>query len=75
MIQAKITTIGNSVGIILPKEALAKLKVQKGDSIYLSETAEGYNLSAYDKEFIAQMTVAEQIMHDDKDVLRALSKR
>lgn len=74
MIQVKVTTIGNSLGLILPKEALAKLHIKKGDIVYLCESAEGYTLTPYDQAFIEQMTVAEQIMHDDKDVLKVLAK-
>ncbi len=73
MIQAKITTVGNSVGLILPKEALAKLRVKKGDVLYLCETPEGYTLTPYNKEFIQQMTLSEEIMHADRDVLKILA--
>jgi putative addiction module antidote len=73
MIQAKITTVGNSLGLVLPKEALAKLHVKKGDVVYLCESPEGYTLTPYDEAFIKQMTLAENIMHDDKDVLKVLA--
>lgn len=73
MIQAKVTTIGNSLGLVLPKEALAKLHVKKGDVVYLCESSEGYTLSAYDEAFVKQMLFAEDIMHQDKDVLRVLA--
>lgn len=73
MLQAKVTTVGNSVGIILPKEVMAKLRVKKGDIIYLNETVDGYTLSPYDEEFIKQMTTAEKIMHDERDVLKVIA--
>jgi putative addiction module antidote len=73
MIQAKITTVGNSLGLVLPKEALAKLHVKKGDVVYLCESPEGYTLTPYDEAFVKQMTLAEEIMHDDKDVLKVLA--
>jgi putative addiction module antidote len=75
MLTLKLTTIGSSAGVILPKEALARLKVQKGDTLYLTETPDGgYRVSACDPEFERQMRLAEQIMHDDRDILRALAK-
>jgi len=73
MIHAKVTTIGNSLGLVLPKEALAKLRVKKGDVVYLCESFEGYTLTPYDEEFVKQMTLAEDIMHKDKDVLKVLA--
>jgi putative addiction module antidote len=69
----KVTTIGNSAGVILPKELLAKLRVEKGDSIYLTETADGYKLMAYDPKFEQQMQIAEAVMREDRDVLRRLA--
>jgi putative addiction module antidote len=74
MIKAKVTTVGNSLGIILPKEALHKLHVKKGDVLYLCETPDGYALSPYDEVFITQMELAEDIMRENKDVLKVLSK-
>ncbi len=74
MIPLKVTTVGNSSGVVLPREVLAKLKVQKGDTVYLVETPEGFRLTPYDEEFARQMEVAERIMREDRDVLRALAK-
>jgi putative addiction module antidote len=75
MLSLKITTIGSSTGIILPKEAMAHLKVRKGDVLYLTEAPDGsYRLTPYDPEFERQMSLAEDIMHEDRDVLRALAK-
>lgn len=70
----KITTVGNSVGVVLPKELLAKLRVEKGDSLYVTEMADGIKLGAYDPEFAAQMAVAESVMREDRDLLRLLAK-
>jgi putative addiction module antidote len=74
MPKLKITTVGSSAGIILNKEVMAKLNVKKGDSLYLTEAPGGYRLTPYDPDFERQMSLAEEIMHDDRDVLRALSK-
>lgn len=70
----KLTQIGNSVGVILPKELLARLNVGKGDSLFWTEAANGVNLSTYDPEFDAQMTEARMIMKKRKEVLRELAK-
>jgi len=70
----KITTVGNSVGVVLPKELLAKLRVEKGDSLYVTELADGIKLGPYDPEFERQMAVAESIMREDRDLLRKLAQ-
>ena len=70
----KITTVGNSAGIVLPKEVMEKLRVSKGDTLYLVEEPDGYKLSPYNKEFVDQMDMAEGIMREDRDVLKVLSK-
>lgn len=75
MLAFKITTVGSSSGVILTKEAMVRLKVRKGDTLFLTEApGGGYRLTPYDPEFARQMTLAEEIMHDDREVLRALSK-
>lgn len=70
----KITAIGNSAGIILPKEILEKLRVSKGDSLTISETPNGIELNPYDEDFAAAMGLAEEIMREDRDVLRKLAQ-
>ncbi|BBK34479.1 transcriptional regulator [Allostella humosa] len=75
MLAFKITTVGGSAGIILTKEAMAQLKVKKGDTLFLTETPDGgYRLTPYDPEFERQMRLAEDILHDDREILRALAK-
>ncbi|HLK33439.1 MAG TPA: hypothetical protein VKT29_10140 [Terriglobales bacterium] len=74
MPKLKITTVGASAGVILNKEVMAKLRVKKGDSLYLTEAPGGYRLTPYNPEFERQMKLAEDIMHEDRDLLRALSK-
>ena len=74
MTALKLTRIGNSVGVVLPKEILSRLRLEAGDSVYLSESPEGYRLTAYDAEFEKQMSVAEKIMRENRDVLRQLAK-
>jgi putative addiction module antidote len=72
--QIKISKIGNSAGIILPKELLARLRVELGDSLYASETPDGVRLTAYNPDFEAKMTAAEAIMREDRDILRVLAQ-
>ncbi len=70
----KVTAIGNSVGIVLPKELLARLRVEKGDSLYVVETPSGIELTTYDPAFAQQMELAESIMRENKDVLKKLAE-
>jgi len=70
----KITAIGNSAGIILPKETLARLNVEKGDVLYLTETADGIQLTPYDEEFARQIEAMEAVMRENRDVLRRLAE-
>jgi putative addiction module antidote len=70
----KLTQIGNSVGVVLPKELLAKLRVGKGDSITVTETPNGLQLTPWDEEFAKQMQIAERVMREDRDILRKLAQ-
>jgi len=70
----KITTVGNSVGIVLPKEILNRLKVAKGDMVSLSETPNGFNMTAYDETFMRKIEAAERVMRNYKDALRKLAE-
>lgn len=70
----KITGIGNSAGVILPKELLARLRLDKGDELYALETPDGVRLTTYDPELAAKMEVAERIMREDRDLLRKLAQ-
>jgi putative addiction module antidote len=70
----KLTQIGNSVGVILPRELLAKLGVAKGDTIYAVDQPDGVRLTVADPDFAAQMEVARRIMKERRAVLRELAK-
>jgi len=70
----KVTTVGNSTGVVLPKEVLEKLRVKKGDKLYLVEDQDGFRLTPYDDEFVRQMEAAEEIMREDRDVLKVLAR-
>lgn len=70
----KITKIGNSAGVILPKELLARLRAGIGDSLFVTEAPDGIRISAADPDFAAQMDMAEAIMREDRNILRALAR-
>ena len=70
----KITTVGNSAGIILPKELLTRLRVEKGDELYATELPDGVKLSPFDPKVAAQMEVAERVMRKRRSLLRKLAE-
>ncbi|GHH57469.1 AbrB/MazE/SpoVT family DNA-binding domain-containing protein [[Pseudomonas] boreopolis] len=70
----KITNIGNSAGVILPKELLARLRVEKGDELYVLETPDGIRLTAFDPELARQMEMAEKVMRDRRTLLHKLAQ-
>jgi putative addiction module antidote len=75
MTALKLTQIGNSVGVILPKELLAKLKLEKGDTLFVTEAANGaVMMTPYNAEFEVQMDAARKIMKERRQVLRELAK-
>lgn len=74
MTKLRIVTIGDSVGVILPKEILERLRVREGDTLYAIETPNGVELTPYDPEFAEQIRVAEDVMHEWQDVLRKLGE-
>jgi len=74
MLKVKLTSIGNSVGLILPKETHAKMKVGKGDTLFSAEEPEGYSLSPYEKDFDQQVKIAEKVMNKYRNALHELAK-
>lgn len=74
MIKLKVTKIGNSLGVVLPKEALARLKVKQGDSVFLTEAPDGYRITLYDEELGVQLAEARDIMRRRRNALRELAK-
>ena len=70
----KITTVGSSAGVVLPKEILAKLRVGKGDMLSVTETPDGIELRAYDEEFAEDMAIAERVMRENRDLLKKLAE-
>ena len=74
MTALKLTQIGNSVGVILPKEMLARLKLEKGDTLFVTDTVGGVTLTPYSPGFEQQMTAARTVMKRRRNVLRELAK-
>ncbi|RAK65391.1 AbrB/MazE/SpoVT family DNA-binding domain-containing protein [Phenylobacterium kunshanense] len=75
MIALKVSQVGNSVGVVLPKEALVKLGVQKGDVVYLTEAADGeMRISAYNPSVAEEIAAGEAFMDEYRDTFRALAK-
>ena len=74
MTTVTVTTVGNSTGIVLPKEVLQKLRVSKGDRLHVTELSDGVKLAQYDEEFAKQLEVAEGVMRKRRNVLRKLAE-
>lgn len=70
----KLTRVGNSVGIVLPKDVLARLNLQLGDTIFLTESPGGYRITPYNPDVERQLKLAKAIMKKDRDILRELAK-
>ncbi|MBA3518544.1 MAG: AbrB/MazE/SpoVT family DNA-binding domain-containing protein [Rhizobiales bacterium] len=74
MQQVKVTQIGNSLGVVLPKDVVERLGIARGQQLSLSETPNGIELSPFDPDFEEQMRLAEEIMDRYRDTLRELAK-
>jgi putative addiction module antidote len=74
MTTLKITRIGNSLGLVLPREILARLKLQLGDAVYLTDAPGGVKLSPYDQAFEEQMAAARGVVKRRRQALRELAK-
>ena len=74
MYQLKLTQIGNSVGVILPRETLARLKLQKGESIFLTECPDGFILTPYDPALEEEITAGREFMHEYRSTFHELAK-
>jgi putative addiction module antidote len=70
----KLTQIGNSVGLILPKEVLARLKLEKGDTVFVTETPEGMAVTPYDPSLEEQIAAGRAFMRDFRDTFHELAK-
>ncbi len=69
----KVIRIGNSLGVVLPREIVADLAVEKGDRLYLTRSPEGYRITKSDPEFERRVALAKRIISKRHNALRALS--
>ena len=67
MKRVKLTAIGNSTGIIIPKEILDRMNASKGDTLAMTETPDGFQISAFDENQQRQMEIAERIMRENRN--------
>ena len=74
MTTVKVRKIGNSLGFTIPKDVIARLRVEVGDELFLCEGPNGYSLTPYDPEFAEQMQVAETVMKNRRNMLRKLGQ-
>ena len=75
MVALKVNKLGNSLGVILPKEAAAALHVAAGDTLYLTEAPGGYRVTPYNPDFERHMKAARAVMKRRRNALRELAKR
>jgi putative addiction module antidote len=74
MTALKLTQIGNSVGVILPKEVLARLKLEKGDTVFVTDSANGVMLTPYDPALDEQLEAGREFMREYRDTFHQLAK-
>jgi putative addiction module antidote len=74
MTALKLTQIGNSVGVILPKEILAKLKLEKGDTVFVTDAVNGVTLTPYDPVVDEQLKLGREFMREFRDTFHQLAK-
>jgi len=70
----KLTQIGNSLGVILPKEVLARLKLQKGDAVFVTDAANGVMLTPYDPDLDQQLEIGREFMREYRDTFHQLAR-
>ena len=70
----KLIQIGNSVGVVLPKEVLGQLRVKKGDSLFITEAANGAFLTPYDPTLREELEAGREFMKEYRDTFHALAK-
>jgi putative addiction module antidote len=72
--QTKLSQIGNSMGLILPKEIFSHLKIHVDSKLYIIETLHGIEITPYDPSFVEAISIAEQVMDQNKNVLKKLAE-
>jgi putative addiction module antidote len=74
MTTVKVIAVGNSLGIVLPKEVLKRLRVGQGERLFVTETIDGVEVSPYDPQFAGQFAVAERVLRKRRNMLRRLAE-
>jgi putative addiction module antidote len=74
MLALKVRKVGNSLGVTLPQEAAARLRVAEGDTLYLTESPDGFRITSYEPGFEEQMTAMRRVMRKRRNALRELAK-
>jgi putative addiction module antidote len=74
MVKLTVRRVGNSLGLTLPAEAVKALRVGEGDTLYLTETPEGYQIVAHDPDFEKAMETAEGFLKRYRNALKELAK-
>jgi putative addiction module antidote len=75
MVELKVRKFGNSLGVVLPREVIARLNTRDGAPLYLSEAPDGgYRLVPYDPAFEKKMAAAESIISRYPNTLHVLAK-
>jgi putative addiction module antidote len=76
MYELKVRAVGSSSGVLLPKEMMTELGLKQGDSIFATKAPDGsFRITPFDESFAEQMAAAEDVMREDRDILRVLAKR
>ena len=70
----KLTAVGTSTGVVIPKEMLARMKVERGDTLHVSETPEGYLITPYDPGIASQVEAGRKFMKTYRDTFKELAK-
>ena len=74
MATLKLTAVGTSTGVVIPKEMLSRLKLGRGDKLFVVETPSGYLLTPYDPDVERQVEIGKQVMRRYRNALRAMAK-
>ena len=74
MAALKLTAVGTSTGVVIPKEMLNRLKVSRGDKLHVVETPDGYLLTPYDPAIAAQVEAGRELMKEYRETFKVLAK-
>jgi putative addiction module antidote len=74
MATLKLTAVGTSTGVVIPKEMLKRLKVGRGDTLFAIETPSGYLLTPYDPEVEEELAIGRKFMQKYRETFKALAK-